>query len=61
MHQLTPRETEVAKMIAEGKRNRSIAFSLGISEQTVKNHVSRVLLKLDAKNRTQVAIKMLNR
>jgi DNA-binding NarL/FixJ family response regulator len=52
---LTPREHEVALLVARGLSNRAIAEELVISEKTVKNHVQRVLDKLAMRSRTQVA------
>jgi len=50
---LTPREKEVLGLVAAGHANREIATRLGISERTVKFHVSAILSKLGASNRTQ--------
>ncbi len=50
---LTPREIEVLNMIAEGLGNKVIARRLGISEHTVKFHVSSIFTKLNAKSRTE--------
>jgi DNA-binding NarL/FixJ family response regulator len=50
---LTEREVEVLSRIAEGDRNRDIGERLGISEDTVKVHVKRIMDKLEAKDRTQ--------
>lgn len=52
---LTKREIEVLKLIAEGSDNRSIAKGLSIDERTVANHVSNLLFKMSAKNRTEAA------
>jgi DNA-binding NarL/FixJ family response regulator len=54
--QLTDREREVLKLVAEGKRNKDIADELFISEKTVKNHISNILFKLQANDRTEAAI-----
>jgi RNA polymerase sigma factor (sigma-70 family) len=57
---LTPRETQVIELIAEGMRNRQIASVLGLSEETVEVHVKNIRTKLDVKDRTaavNVAIK----
>jgi DNA-binding NarL/FixJ family response regulator len=53
---LTVREKEVLAYIAEGMSNGEISYKLGISEKTVKNHVSSILRKLDLMDRTQVAV-----
>lgn len=53
---LTPRETEVLRLIAEGKANKEIARLLGISEQTAKSHVHEILEKLGVLSRTQAAV-----
>jgi DNA-binding NarL/FixJ family response regulator len=50
---LTEREVEVLSRVAEGDRNRDIGQRLGISEDTVKVHVKRIMEKLGAKDRTQ--------
>jgi len=50
---LTPREIEVLGMLAEGLGNKTIARRLGISEHTVKFHVSSLFTKLNAKSRTE--------
>ena len=50
---LAPRELEVLRHVAAGMRNRQIATLLGVSEQTVKNHVSTILHKLGVPNRVR--------
>jgi DNA-binding NarL/FixJ family response regulator len=50
---LTPREIEVLGMLAEGLGNKAIARRLGISEHTVKFHVSSIFTKLNASSRTE--------
>ena len=52
---LTNREVEVLQLVATGASNRQIAARLVISEQTVKNHVSRVLKKLNIKSRHELS------
>jgi DNA-binding CsgD family transcriptional regulator len=51
------REREVLDLLAEGANNRQIARSLGVSLKTVQNHVSRILDKLQAADRTQAALR----
>lgn len=53
---LTPRETEVLRLLAEGLANKEIARALGIGEKTVKTHVSNILSKLGVLSRTQAAL-----
>ena len=53
---LTPREREVFALLGRGMANKRIARELGISEKTVKIHVSRVLHKLGVADRTQAAL-----
>lgn len=53
---LTPREMEILEMICLGAPNNEIARRLGISYQTVKNHVTAILHKLDVHDRTQAAL-----
>jgi len=53
---LTRREREVLAEIAKGRSNREIARALGVSEKTVKAHVSSVLAKLGVQDRTQAAL-----
>ena len=52
---LTPRECEVAVLVARGRSNRQVAASLGISERTAENHVKHILTKLGARSRAQIA------
>jgi DNA-binding NarL/FixJ family response regulator len=53
---LTDREMEILEHIIEGLSNKEIAFRLSISQQTVKNHVTSILAKLNLSDRTQAAI-----
>jgi DNA-binding NarL/FixJ family response regulator len=58
---LSPREMEILQFIARGKSNKEIAHELGISRQTVKNHMTSILRKLAVNDRTQAAIYALRR
>lgn len=53
---LTSRELEIAKLIAEGLSNREIAAKIFITEGTVKNHITNILSKLGLNHRTQIAL-----
>lgn len=53
---LTRREREVLELLVDGLSNRELAAALGLSESTVRQHVSSILAKLDAPNRTAAAI-----
>lgn len=53
---LSPREREILQYVALGYSNKAIADRLGISQQTVKNHMTAILRKLDLSDRTQAAI-----
>jgi len=50
---LTPRESEVLRLIAAGRSNREIARALFVSEATVKTHVNRIFAKTDSRDRSQ--------
>ena len=54
--ELSEREIEVLKLIANGKDNAMIAGELHISPKTVKNHISNILMKLQIDNRIQAAV-----
>ncbi len=53
---LTQRETDVLRLVAEGRTNKDIAHELGVGEQTIKTHVSNLLSKLGVQSRTQAAL-----
>jgi DNA-binding NarL/FixJ family response regulator len=53
---LSPRETEILYSVTHGMSNKEIALELGISQQTVKNHMTSILQKLNVKDRTQAAV-----
>lgn len=53
---LSPREMEILELIARGLSNKEVAHNLGISRQTVKNHMTAILRKLNVDDRTQAAI-----
>lgn len=53
---LTPREIEILEYVAQGNSNKEIAYQLGISDQTVKNHITSILRKLAVNDRTQAVI-----
>ena len=55
---LTPQQTRVLGMLSEGLLNKQIAYELGVSEATIKAHVSAVLLKLNVDSRTQAVIQL---
>jgi NarL family two-component system response regulator LiaR len=54
-YELTRRELEILKLVAEGKENREIGSALNIDIRTVANHVSNLLFKMNARNRTEAA------
>lgn len=53
---LSPREMEILRYVTLGSSNQEIAYDLGISHQTVKNHMTSILRKLDVQDRTQAAV-----
>lgn len=55
--ELTPRELDVLVSLSEGRRNHEIAQRLSLSDKTVRNHVSQVLMKLQVPDRTAAALK----
>ncbi len=58
---LSPREMEILQFVTRGMSNKQIALELGISHQTVKNHMTSILKKLDVEDRTQAAVYALRR
>ncbi len=56
LDQLTERETDVLRLLAQGQSNQEIAVNLSISTTTVRSHVSNILMKLEVSNRTQAAL-----
>ena len=58
---ITPREREIISLIAAGSANKEIGHQLGIAEDTVKQHVSRILQKLGVKDRAQAATEAIRR
>ena len=59
--ELTPRELEVLELLAAGMDNPDIARTLHLSQHTVKNHVSSILVKLQVENRIQAAVRAVQR
>ena len=57
LDELTPREMDVLRLLAQGLSNRKIAAQLSINERTVKYHVSAILAKLEAANRTEAVMR----
>jgi DNA-binding NarL/FixJ family response regulator len=58
---LSPREMEILEHVVRGMINKEIAKKLGISQQTVKNHMTSILKKLNVKDRTQAAVTAIRR
>ena len=54
---MTPRELEVLELLSRGLDNADIAQALFLSQHTVKNHVSSILIKLQVENRIQAAVR----
>ncbi|HLX25980.1 MAG TPA: response regulator transcription factor [Candidatus Cybelea sp.] len=55
-NELSPRETDIVRLVATGLTNREISERLGLSDKTVKNHISHIFAKLNVTTRTQVVI-----
>ena len=53
---LSPRQREIARLVAKGASNKEIAHHLGISDKTVKNTLTRVFVKTSTLSRTQLAV-----
>lgn len=54
--ELTPRERDILRLLAQGKSNREIAQTLYLTEKTVRNYVSNILRKLEVNSRTEAAL-----
>ena len=59
--ELTPREMDVLRLLAQGLPNRKIGTCLSINERTVKYHVAAILAKLEAANRTEAVMRAIER
>ena len=59
--ELTPREMDVLRLLAQGLPNRKIGERLFINERTVKYHVAAILAKLEAANRTEAVMRAIER
>ena len=53
---LTPRERDLVELIAQGRDNAQIAAQLGLSEKTVRNHITSIFAKLEVENRAQAIV-----
>ena len=59
--EITPREREILTLVTRGNANKVIAAVLGIGEDTVKQHVSRILMKLKVNDRAQATAEAIRR
>ncbi len=57
LEELTPREMDVLRLLAQGLPNRKIAARLDVNERTIKYHVSAILAKLEVSNRTEAVMR----
>jgi DNA-binding NarL/FixJ family response regulator len=53
---LTPRERELVELVAQGRDNAQIAAAMGLSDKTVRNHITSVFAKLEVENRSQAIV-----
>lgn len=60
MTTISDREADVLALVRQGKANKVIARELGVSVHTIKSHVSSIMRKLGASNRTEVAVKAIS-
>jgi DNA-binding NarL/FixJ family response regulator len=58
LRQLTERQAEILRLVAEGLSNKEVALRLELQEKTVKHHMTGVLSKLNVRNRTEAALMM---
>ncbi len=56
---LTPREREIAALVATGASNKMIAQSLALSEKTVKNTLTKIFVKTNSRSRTELAVQLI--
>ena len=61
IHSLTRRESDVATLLFEGLSNRQMGERLGLSPLTIRDHISQLLSKYDARNRTELIVKIIAR
>lgn len=56
IHSLTPREEQILGLVSDGKSNKEVAREIGLQEKTIKHHMTSILQKLQARNRTEAAL-----